>query len=137
MGSRSRRRAARARTRPGLPPTVLTVGLRMMSELLTDVAAPLLASLKLPDNEPEIRVAITLAAALWNVSLIRDDALRARSLEDCRRLSAPVMPAEWDELLDEVVERARRLYPGEDREIIGVEIDVEGTRCDIRVLSSV
>ena len=92
----------------------------LMSEVLVDVAYPLIGSLRLPDHEVEYRFALDLASVLWSVSRVPDDAQRQRLLEEILHPKAgPLEPEAFDALVA-VYKRAWERHPREKRMILGV-----------------
>lgn len=95
-------------------------GRPLMSEVLVDVAYPLIGSLRLPDHEVEYRFALDLASVLWSVSRVPDDAERQRLLEEILHPKAgPLEPEAFDALVA-VYKRAWERHPREKRMILGV-----------------
>jgi hypothetical protein len=92
-----------------------------MSDVLVDVAYPLIGALRLPDHEADYRFALDLAAVLWSVSRVPDDAERQRLLEEILHPKAgPLEPEAFDALIA-VYKRAWERYPREKRMILGVQ----------------
>ena len=92
-----------------------------MSEVLVDVAYPLIGALRLPDHEVDYRFALDLAAVLWSVSRVPDDAERQRLLEEILHPKAgPLEPEAFDALVA-VYRRSRERHPREKRMIVGVQ----------------
>ncbi|HEX2078896.1 MAG TPA: hypothetical protein VHG08_14335 [Longimicrobium sp.] len=94
-----------------------------MSEVLVDFAAPLLADFTLPEDREAFEGAINLASLLWNVSVCPPRGGHSRRYVDLRRVLGDAPDAELEALFDAVIARGRRLYPGLDRVIAGVELD--------------
>lgn len=92
----------------------------LMSEVLVDVAYPLIGALRLPDHEADYRFALDLASVLWSVSRVPDDAERQRLLDEILHPKAgPLEPEAFDALIA-VYRRSRDRHPKEKRMILGV-----------------
>jgi hypothetical protein len=107
-----------------------------MSEVLVDVAYPLIAALRLPEHEAEYRFALNLASVLWSVSRVPDNTERQRLLEEILHpKGGPLEPEAFDALVA-VYERAWERHPREKRVILGVNVYQEtGGRYHIDVAS--
>jgi hypothetical protein len=108
-----------------------------MSMLLEDIAEPLLRELELPGDEAAFRLSLNLAAGIWNAQLLRDQAERTAALGELVATVRKVVPAHVRIPFDEVLERARILYPDVRRRIASVDVAVgpEG-ECRINVGST-
>ena len=91
-----------------------------MSEVLVDVAYPLIGALRLPDHEADYSFALDLASVIWSVSRVPDDAERQRLLEEILYPKAgPLEPDALDALIA-VYRRSRDRHPKEKRMMLGV-----------------
>lgn len=104
-------------------------GLKKMSEVLVDVAEPLLRGLDLAADPANYEAALLMGAALWNVSApgcpVGSAAQKEKVLAEIRRRSPAADAAEVDRRCDEVMARARDLYPDEVRAIVGVQVSLK------------
>jgi hypothetical protein len=131
MGRKSREKKVRTQVRRSeTAPVVVTrrpAGLRKMSEVLVDVAEPLLRGLDLAADPANYEVALLLGAALWNASVpgspLGAAAEKQKVLAEIRKRSPAADSDEVEHLCGEVMERARDLYPDEVRLIVGVQVD--------------
>jgi hypothetical protein len=98
-----------------------------MSEVLLDVAEPLLRGLDVTTEPDNYHAALLLGAALWNASApgspIGGAMEKQTVMAEIRRRAPAVDAAEVEHLCDDVMERARALYPDEVRYIVGVQVD--------------
>jgi hypothetical protein len=93
-----------------------------MSEVLVEIAAPLLRNLPDEDDLVAVEGALDLAAALWNARLIPGMTGHDRIIAEFKEaLDEPPRP-EFDSLLREVLGRADLFYRGLDRPISGVRV---------------
>jgi hypothetical protein len=133
MGRKSREKKLRSQLRrSGTAPVVVTrrpPGLKKMSEVLVDVAEPLLRGLDLVADPANYEAALLMGAALWNVSApgcpVGSAAQQQKVLAEIRRRSPAADAAEVDRRCDEVMARARELYPDEVRAIVGVQVSLK------------
>ena len=131
MGRKSREKKLRAKVhRSGTSPVVVShrpPGLRKMSEVLVDVAEPLLRGMDTDVDPSNYEAALLLGAALWNASVpgspIGGPAERQKVLAEIRKRSSVGGTPEVEHLCDEVMRRARALYPDEMRMIVDVQVD--------------
>jgi len=131
VGRKSREKKLRAqKRRSGTAPVVVTrrpPGLRKMAEVLVDVAEPLVRDLDLAADPANYEAALLLGAALWNASVpgspVGGAAEKQKVLAEIWKRSPAADAAEVERLCDEVMERARDLYPDEVRIIVGVQVD--------------
>ena len=124
MGRRSRRQKGKAKGRAGISRLIVNVeppGKRKMSEVLTDVAEPLLWDMELPRDEREYEFALKIAALIWNASTFPTEAERRAALAELTELSGGTTDPRVERLFAEVFERARTRHPGEGRVIVDVE----------------
>jgi hypothetical protein len=145
VGRKSREKKLRTQRREsGNAPAVVTrrpPGLRKMSEVLVDVSEPLLRGLDAAADPANYHAALLLGAALWNASApgspVGGVAAKQKVLAGIRKRSPATDAAEIERLCDEVMERARDLYPDEVRIIVDVQVDPRSDgRCDINVASA-
>jgi hypothetical protein len=116
IGRKLRRNARRKQGISGRAPDSVP----LMSEVLVDVAYPLIGTLRLPDHEADYRFALDLASVIWSVSRVPDAAARQRLLEKILHPKAgPLEPEAFDALVA-VYRRSRDRYPNEKRMILGV-----------------
>lgn len=94
-----------------------------MSELLKDVARPLLDTCTLPGDEDAFRFSLKLAAAVWNAHAVLAPEKRAEALRVVMDETRKVIPPHVHLPFDEIVARAER-YAGETRTIQHVELRV-------------
>ena len=88
-------------------------GVPLMSEVLLDVAHPLIGTLRLPEHEAEYRFALDLASFLWSVSRVADAVERQQLLEEILHpKGGPLTPEAFDALVA-VYRRSRDRYPSE------------------------
>jgi hypothetical protein len=93
-----------------------------MSEVLVDIAQPLLRNLPDEDDREGYTGALNTAAALWNARLLPGVAGSAQALAELKKVFGEPVPSEFDALFREVLDRAELLYPGLDRVISRVEV---------------
>lgn len=133
MGRKSREKKLRTLMREsGTAPVVATrqtsPGLRKMSEVLLDVAEPMLEDPDLPDDPDTFKATLNLVAALWNASRpgVPDGgkAEKQKILDRMRDFALAPVPPEVERQCDEVMDRARSRYPDEDQLIVGVQVTV-------------
>ena len=116
IGRKLRRNARRQQATAAKAPD----GRPLMSEVLVDVAYPLIGALRLPEHEADYRFALDLASVLWSVSRMPDAAERQRLLEEILYPEAgPLEPEALDAMIA-VYERSWARYPNEKRMILGV-----------------
>jgi len=110
-----------------------------MSEVLTDVALPLLRDLPADASDDDYEMTYKLVAALWNASRVQNEEVRATALAELTRMAEDAREAAaFDALFRQVIERAERLYPRLDRLVERVEVEsFPDGRYTVRVLSSV
>jgi hypothetical protein len=127
--SRKARRAHRTTQSPGM---------LKMSEVLKDIAQPLLDELEHDADDDEYEMAFNLAAALWNAAIEPDAASREEAITTLKAAIDVEEVGEIDDLFHEVVERARTRYPGVRRRIAELEVTPlpDGRGYDLRVMSS-
>ncbi len=131
MGRKSREKKLRTKVRrSGTSPVNVThrpPGSRKMSEVLVDVAEPLLRGMDAHADPANYEAALLLGAALWNVSAtdspVGGAAERQMVLTEIRKRSSAAGTPEVEHLCDEVMRRARALYPDEVRIIVDVQVD--------------
>lgn len=128
--SRKATRAHRTTQRPGM---------LKMSEVLKDIAQPLLDELEDDADDDEYELAFNLAATLWNAAIEPDAASREKAIDLLKAAIEVEEIGEIDDLLHEVVERARTRYPGVHRRIAEVEVTPfpDGGGYNLHVMSSV
>ncbi len=108
-----------------------------MSEVLADVAEPLLDRLQLPENEEEYRIGLLLAAAVWNASTFETERQRRQALAEAKKVGDVRVPEDLATLCDRVYERARSRYPDETRAIAAADLVRESrSRYRINVASA-
>ena len=93
-----------------------------MSEVLVDVAQPLLKNLSYEDDREGYTGALNTAAALWNSRLLPGVAGSGMVIAELKKVFGQPVPPEFDALFQEVLDRAELLYPGMDRMISRVEV---------------
>lgn len=133
MGRKSREKKLRLQLRrSGTAPVVVASrppGLKKMSEVLVDVAEPLLRGLDLAADPANYEDALLMGAALWNVSApgcpVGSAAQQRKVLAEIRRRSPAADAAEVGRRCEEVMARARELYPDEVRAIVGVQVSLK------------
>jgi hypothetical protein len=133
MGRKSREKKLRSQLRrSGAAPVAVALrppGLKKMSEVLVDVAEPLLRGLDLAADPANYEAALLLGAALWNVSApgcpVGNAAQKQKVLAEIRRRSPAADAAEVDRRCDEVMARAGEMYPDEVRAIVGVQVSLK------------
>lgn len=110
-------------------------GQAMMSEVLVDVAEPLLESMPEGSSSEVYRAALSVAAEVWNASR---DAVEPERLEEVRAF----MVSEWgappalaEEIVSTLHRRAVEGYPAEARVIIDVDAFFQGEELRVRVMS--
>lgn len=126
------RKAKRARRSAGHDASDLK-----MSEVLVDLALPLLRGVPGADND-DYEMTYKLVAALWNASRVPNEEVRAKVLAELMDMAEDeAEAAELEALFRQVIARAERLYPRLDRLIERVEvIPLPGERYTVRVFSS-
>lgn len=137
-GNEDQRREREASTdRPGVRVHTGSQGGRGMSEVLHEVAEPLLDDLRLPEHRQAFETCLNIAAAVWNASLLEGRRERRKALGKVKKsIRAPGSRRQLEMMIDRTYHRARNLYPEEERSIVGVELVVEpGGRCRINVAS--
>jgi hypothetical protein len=107
-----------------------------MSEVLTDIALPMLQ--QLPDGDyGSYEMTFKIAGLLWNASRIQDEEVRATALAELLDDMADEDSAELEALFRQIIKRAERLYPRLDRLVQRVEVvPIPGERYNVKVLSS-
>lgn len=145
VGRKSREKKLRTQRRGSEnAPMVVTrrpPGLRKMSEVLVDVSEPLLRGLDAAADPANYHAALLLGAALWNASApgspLGGAAAKLKVLAEIRKRSPAADAPEIERRCDEVMERARDLYPDEVRIIVNVQVDAGSDgRCHINVASA-
>lgn len=123
------RKARRARQRDAL-------GGEKMSEVLTDIAMPLLE--QVPDGDDEdYELALKMGAMLWNASRERNQQAREKAITKLVDLANEPDSAGIEALCRHVVARAQHLYPRLDRIIARVKVDpLPGGRYHVMVFSA-
>ena len=107
-----------------------------MSEVLVDVALPLLRELADTDDPETYAITMKLAAALWNATGVPGEGARAKALTELKTAFGESAPPELDGLFRQVMQRADRLYPGLDRMIAKVEtVPLSDGQLTVRVAS--
>lgn len=105
-----------------------------MSDLLVDFAEPLLRGFTLPEDRMAFEAALKISSLLWNEGLLpRERRSKALYAELAGMLGAKEDP-EVEPFFDSMIRRGRSRYPGVDRFIPGVrmEVDEEGNhRVDV------
>lgn len=98
-----------------------------MSEVLVDVAEPLLRGMEAGADPDKFEAALLLGAALWNVSApdspVGSAAEKKKMLAEIRKRSPAGDSPEVERLCDEVMRWARALYPDESRMIVDLQVD--------------
>jgi hypothetical protein len=100
-----------------------------MSEQLITVAEPWTSRLDRPPSREEIALIYGVSGQIWNASRQPDSAAQAALAEICRLLAPtlPWLPAQAiSELVTEIFQRARRLYPHDPRLIAHTAVEDEG-----------
>ena len=107
-----------------------------MSEVLTDVAMPLLQ--EVPDGDAEgYEMALKIGMALWNASRGDDERAREKTIAELVALADKHGAAGIESLCRDVVARAQYLYPDVDRIIARVKVDpLPGGRYNVMVASA-
>lgn len=125
------RKARRARQAAGRGTSDLK-----MSEVLTDVALPLLE--QVPDGDDEgYEMALKIGMLLWNASRGDDEQAREKTIADLVTLADKHGAASIEALCREVIARAQHLYPRVDRLIARVKVDpLPGARYNVMVFSA-
>jgi hypothetical protein len=145
VGRKSREKKLRTKRRgSGDAPAAVArrpPGLKKMSEVLLDVSEPLLRGLDAAADPDNYHTALLLGAALWNASApsspVGDAATKQKVLAEIRKRSPAADASEIARRCDEVMERARDLYPHEVRIIVEVRVKPRSDgRCDINVASA-
>ncbi len=145
MGRKSREKKRRTQRRGSgnalVDVTRRRPGLRKMSEVLLDVSEPLLRGLDAAADPANYHAALLLGAALWNASApsspVGGAATKEKVLTEIRKRSPAADALEIERRCDEVMERARVLYPDEVRIILDVQVALRSDgRCDINVASA-
>ena len=92
-----------------------------MSEILTDVALPLLQ--EVPDGDDKgYEIALRMAALMWNASRVQDEQVRKKAITELVNLAGAPDSAGIEALCRDVIDRAARRYPRVQRMIGGVEV---------------
>lgn len=102
-------------------------GLVKMSEVLLDFAEPLTRSVP-EEDVPAFRAALNIAALLWNEA-VRPSPGGTRELYARLRHVADDVPADLEVVFDAIIARGRALYPGLDRTILQVKVEVDDDGC--------
>ncbi|HEX9938512.1 MAG TPA: hypothetical protein VGB15_15350 [Longimicrobium sp.] len=125
------RKARRARQAAGRGTSDLK-----MSEVLTDVALPLLE--QVPDGDAEgHELALRMGGMLWNASRESDEQAREKTIAQLVALADEHGAAGIEALCREVIARAQNLYPHMDRIIARVEVTpLPGGRYNVVVASA-
>jgi hypothetical protein len=107
-----------------------------MSEVLTDVAMPLLQ--QVPDGDDQgYEMALKVGMALWNASRGDDEQAREKTIAELVALADKHGAAGIEALCREVVARAQQLYPRVHRIIARVKVDpLPGGRYNVQVASA-
>jgi hypothetical protein len=107
-----------------------------MSEVLTDVALPLLE--QVPDGDAEgHELALRMGGMLWNASRESDEQAREKTIAQLVALADEHGAAGIEALCREVIARAQNLYPHMDRIIARVEVTpLPGGRYNVVVASA-
>lgn len=107
-----------------------------MSEVLTDVAMPLLQ--QVPDGDDEgYEMALRIGVTLWNASRVDDEQVREKTIADLVSVADKHGAAGMEALCREVIARAEYLYPDVDRIIARVKVDpLPGGRYNVMVASA-
>jgi hypothetical protein len=123
------RKARRARQRGGATAA-------RMSEVLTDVALPLLE--QVPDGDAEgYELALRMGGMLWNASRESDEQAREKTIAQLVALADKHGAAGIEALCRDVIARAQHLYPHMDRIIARVEVTpLPGGRYNVVVASA-
>ncbi len=109
-----------------------------MSEVLADVARPLLDIANQAGTDEACYNAVLMAAVVWNVSRwpsVGEREAGLRKLAEDMRLLSDESPEHLDNLLHMVLSRALSLYPGLDRYIVHVEVEDAGDDLHIYAVS--
>lgn len=109
-----------------------------MPEVLVQFAAPLLRGLTLPKDRDAFTAALKMAGLLWNeVASPHPEGSAALYASLSTGMSEP-RDLEMEALFDRMIARGRVLFPGLDRLVTGVDVDIEDDgRCNVRVISAV
>jgi hypothetical protein len=136
MGKLSRRVRRNVNRSGGAGPIAGPSGPPKMSAILLDVSEPMLEGLNFAEDPIEYRVAVEVAAVLWNASRVdRDEGGRDAFAKVLDGFGEKVNE-ELRAMLTTVSERCHAMYPDERRMIAGVEVVPEGpTRVTVNVLS--
>jgi len=107
-----------------------------MSEVLTDVAMPLLQ--QVPDGDDEgYEMALKIGMLLWNASRGDDERAREKTIAELVALADKHGAAGIETLFREVIARAQHLYPRLDRIIARVKVEpLPGRRYNVIVFSA-
>ena len=98
-------------------------GGRGMSEVLSEVAEPILTDLRLSEHEEAFEVGLNIAAAIWNASLLDSPRERRKALAEVKKnLRPPGSRHQLEMIIDRTYHRARRLHPDETRPIVAVDL---------------
>jgi hypothetical protein len=118
------RRRGKKRPPPGRPGVQRErqPGRPRMSEVLAEVAQPVLDGLELPEHAPEFQLCLVLAAGIWNAAALESETERERAMTEVRRSLGVLMNAEMHERCDEVYRLSRIRQQTESRVIAGVEL---------------
>lgn len=107
-----------------------------MSEVLVDIAEPMVEGLTLPREEGAYRTGLMLAAAIWNASRLKNERERAKALAEVKETGATPMPEELRTLCESVYERARRYGSGHRKSILDVDVVCGANECRVNVVSA-
>jgi hypothetical protein len=97
-----------------------------MSEVLVDIAMPLLKNLPDENDREGYTGALNTAAALWNARLVPGEAGADLIISGLKKVFGQPVPPEFDALFRAVLDRAELFYPGLDRMISRVEVVPKG-----------
>jgi hypothetical protein len=97
-----------------------------MSEVLVDIAMPLLKNLPDENDCEGYTGALNIAAALWNARLASGEAGPDLLVAELKKVFGEPVPPELDELFGAVLDRAELFYPGLDRMISRVDVVPKG-----------
>jgi hypothetical protein len=107
--------------------TARSTGGRKMSDVLLQVAAPLLEDLSVPEDLHAYRNAIEFASTVWNVSrLSRSE--HAQALEKVIKIliEGSGDPAGARNVVNLLYKRAMTMYPDETRLVAAVDVSCQG-----------
>jgi hypothetical protein len=109
-----------------------------MSEVLLDVAEPMLRGFSLPEDREPFVAALKIAGLLWNEAVSpRPGGSRELYARVNDAVGGPPDPG-MEKVFDAVIARGRLLYPDLDRIITGVHVSIDDEgRCTVKVLSAV